>query len=86
MILLLILTSFFMTGCGYLVKYPEIAPALLFCPDAPPVPSKPVTNRQDAEWKNDLRAAHAECYSKLTRIAEIQAQVKKKDLFVNPAR
>lgn len=75
MILLLLLTSFFMTGCGTLVKHTEIDPALLDCLDAPAVPVSPVTNRQDNQWKNDLRLAHADCHSKLSRVREIQAQL-----------
>ena len=77
MILLLLLTSFFMTGCGYLVKHTEIDKALLTCADAPAVPAKPVTNRQDNQWKNDMRFAHADCHSKLARVREIQEELHK---------
>lgn len=79
MILPLLLISFFMTACGpqIIIETVRVDESLLDCEDRPPVPENPVTNEQDALWKNDITFAHADCKSKLTRIAEIQAEVEK---------
>lgn len=64
-----------MTACGpVMVKRLNIDNSLLECPDAPAVPAKHVTNRQDAQYKNDLKYAHEDCHSKLARVREVQEQ------------
>lgn len=61
-----------MTACaGVLVKKTDVDPALLECEEEPDIPPSPVTNRQDARYKNDLRYAGADCRSKLNRVREV---------------
>lgn len=77
MILLLLLISLFTSGCAnWIVKQTVVDKALLECADAPPIPAGVVTNRQDAQYKNDLKYAFDDCKSKLDKVKAIQEQVK----------
>lgn len=77
-LLLLPLISFFMTACGetVIIKHIKIDQELVQSVPLPKAPPRPVTNRQDALYKNDLLHAARTANARIEAIKIINDGVK----------